>query len=72
MDRGAAGWLLLAEAGGCGGDLALPGLTQGDKAAVLAEDAESLPDEKNERLRQSIAAISREAGHFVRCPAQCR
>jgi hypothetical protein len=45
------------------GSISLVDLTQ--KAADIAKDAQSLPDEKKEQLRQSIGAISREAGPFV-------
>ena len=48
---------------GSAGSLSLVDLAQ--KAADIAKDAQSLPDEKKEQLRQSISTISREVGPFV-------
>ena len=53
----------LSTAVGSAGSLSLGDLA--DKAAVIAKDAQSLPDEKKEQLRQSVGAISREMAPIV-------
>ena len=45
------------------GSLSLGDLAQ--KAAAIAKDAQSLPDDKKEQLRQSIGIISREASPLL-------